>query len=292
MENKVQFISKKILTGDIANQAKPFDLLRNEQQHSVAIQAFGSLRRDVCEHLQHYFAGMFNDHPDEVVWSDISVNQPKDHLFDAERSLWLKTTSAHLDDAIFLLIDAATLHAISVYFLGGSLKESIDSIDLNHLTDTELRLAQALLHEQVMSVLKASEQICDDISEVEMTAPDALPVQGSWISLTVTVRFQGHDFCWHLWWPTHQKQDEASLPAPDQPRLQQLLTGVPLQLRVVLAEQKIPLSKIAALAVGDILPIELNEPTPAYLDDQRYADGRVAEQRASLVFQVSKVSSH
>lgn len=292
MNNKVQFISKKILAGDNAEQAKAFDLLRNDEQNSEAIQVFNSHRRSVCEQLQHYFAGMFNDHPDEVLWSDISVNQPRDHLFNSERSLWLTTQSDHSDDDVFLLIDAATLHAISVYFLGGSLKESISEIDVSHLTDTELRFAHALLKQQCQAILNAAEQPTEHSAEGSVITSEQLPEQGSWLSLTVTVRFQGHDFCWHLWWPTHAKQDENALPAPNHARLHQLLTGVPLQLRVVLMAQKIPLSKIASLAVGDILPIELNEPTPAYLDEQLYAEGRVAEQRASLVFQVNKVTSH
>ncbi len=288
MSTQARFISKNILSGDTISRAQPYDLLRNEQRHNAATFSFSGIRRSVCDQLQRYLTGIFNDQPDDVSWSDVSINQPQDHLFDTDYSFWQRVSLPHCTDAAYLLIDAATLHSLSVLFLGGTLKEPAQLITLNQLTDTEVRLANLLATEQIHAVQSAQNEEYAEPITCEVITTDQLPQSGEWFSVTTTLRYNGHDFCWHMWWPIN-KTEEQTVPLADTSKLQQLLAGVPLQLRIVLAKQKIPLNKIASLAVGDILPIELNEPTPAYLGEQHYADGRVAEQRASLVFQISHV---
>lgn len=290
MTIQTRFLSDKILSAEAACVAEPYDLENRDRLFQQTIQLLAQHRRDICLKLQHYLAAIFNDSPDDVNWGELTVRQISEIAFDDSRTLWLKGQSEQTTPS-FLMIDCETLHAFSVIFLGGSVKETQDVITVNQMTDTEIRLGRQFFEQQIQLLTDATSINTAAFVQTENVAADSLPKTGRWIDICFSISLSQKLFTWHLYWPVNEQEESQDQPTTNPAVVQQLLKQIPVQLKMVLAEQTIPLNHLSNLKVGDVLPIELTDPSPAYLGQQVFLEGRVAEQRSHLVFQVLSVKN-
>jgi len=291
MSAQQRFFSSKVLSGDSALIAESYDLFGNDRQRLACIQAYSQHRRAISASLQAYLSQLFNGSPCEVSMSGINLVTPKTRPAEKSNKLWLKATITNQPDAAFLVMDATTLHAFSVLFLGGVLRDPVKEIDTSALTETEYRLVFQLLKQQTNAFLATQEMSKPTDISCEVITADALPAQGLLLTSSFSVNIHDRTFNWHFWWPV----DESVIQPDDQPNttkvLTNLLTATPVRLRVVLSEQTLPLDMMTNLAVGDVLPLELPDPTPAFIGDSTCFEGRIAEHRGSLVYQITSLKS-
>ncbi len=290
MSIQPRFISDQILSGNAALSAEHYDLENRDRLYQQAIDLLSKQRRVICHQVHGYLSSLFNESPDEVSWCDISVKTMAELQRDELRTLWMKGISAQKNSP-FLMIDCATIHAFSVLFLGGTVKESDDAIDLNTITDTEIRLGQQFFTHQINTLQPYTASTPEDM-QIETVSADSLPKVGKWIDITFQVTLSQKLFTWHLLWPVNEQNIEQHHSEATTALVANLLTQIPVQLRLVLAEQSFPLNKLSNLKVGDVLPIELTDPTVAFLGNKPLFDGRVAEQRTHLVFQVLSIKNN
>lgn len=298
MAKKSNFFSTKIFAGDIADNARSYDLLSNDQQKRGYIHHFIQHKRAIGEFLQKFMNQLFNGTDCTVVLSDFSMGCPNQQTNTAQ-FLWLTSQLPEQDDAIYMAIEPASLHEFSVLFLGGKLSDKPRTTSFTVLTETEKRLGFQLF-QQMISACKAAQksQQPGGISVqngqaippyYDIVSADNLPMRGQWVTLSLSVTIDQHPFSWRFWWPFEDELPETLTPNQSAPDMTALLSHIPVRLRVQLANAHLPIETIAALSVGDIVPLELNEPTPAYIGHDVCFEGRVAEQRGSLVFQVTAV---
>jgi flagellar motor switch protein FliM len=291
MSVQQRFLSSKVLSGDSAMSVESYDLFGNERQKQAYIQTYSPHRRAISAHLQDYLTQLFNGVPCEVSMTGFNLVTPKTRPAEKNNKLWLKATLASQFEAAFLAMDVTTLHACSVLFLGGVLRESAKDLDTTTLTETEYRLAFQLLKQLVRAFL--STQMVNRQSDItcEVISADALPAHGLLLTTSFTLVFNGHSFNWHFWWPIDEAVAQLKKTTTTEKALAPLLTEIPVRLRVVLSEQSLPLDMMANLSIGDVLPLELPDPTPAFIGDRLCLEGRIAEHRGSLVYQVTNLKS-
>lgn len=291
MSAQQRFFSSKVLSGDSAIAVESYDLFGNERLKQACIQTYSQHRRAINAYLQEYLQQLFNGSQCEVSMSGFNLVTPKNRPAENSNKLWLKATLAGQSESAFLAMDVATLHAFSVLFLGGVLREPVKELDAAALTETEYRLAFQLLKQLVHAFLspqttsKQTEIICDVISA------DALPAQGLLLTASFSIAINDHTFNWHFWWPIDEEAIQTTKITPATKNLTPLLTAIPVRLRIVLSEQSLPLDMMANLSVGDVLPLELPDPTPALIGDNLCLEGRIAEHRGSLVYQITNLKS-
>lgn len=291
MSAQQHFLSSKILSGDAAAAVESYDLFGNERQKQACIQAYSQHRRAINSHVQEYLQQLFNGTPCDISMSNFNLVMPKTRPVEKSNKLWLKATLANQSDAAFLAMDVATLHACSVLFLGGVLREPAKELDTTTLTETEYRLAFQLMKQLVSAFLVTHPNQQQNTIHCDVISADALPDQGLLLTTSFTLGFNAHSFSWHFWWPVDE--DTASPPktATTEKTLSPRLADIPVRLRVVLSEQSLPLNMMANLSIGDVLPLELPDPTPAFIGDRMCLEGRIAEHRGGLVYQVTNLTS-
>lgn len=291
MSVQQRFFSSKVLSGDLAMAVESYDLFGNERQKQACIQEYSQHRRAINASLQEYLQQLFNGSQCEVSMSGFNLVMPKTRPAEKSDKLWLKATLAIPSESAFLAMDVTTLHAFSVLFLGGVLREPVKELDTAALTETEYRLAFQLLKQLVRAFL--SPQTASKQTEItcEVINADALPAQGVLLTTSFSIAINDHMFNWHFWWPVDEEAIQISKRTPSAKNLTPLLTEIPVRLRIVLSEQSLPLDMIANLSVGDVLPLELPDPTPALIGDHRCLEGRIAEHRGSLVYQITNLTS-
>lgn len=291
MSAQQHFLSSKVLSGDAATAVESYDLFGNERQKQACIQTYSQHRRAISAHVQDYLQQLFNGSQCEISMSGFNLVTPKTRPAEKSNKLWLKATLANQNDAAFLAMDVATLHACSVLFLGGVLREPTKEFDVTALTETEYRLAFQLMKQLVSAFI--STQHIDEPSDIhcEVISADALPAQGLLLTTAFTLVFNGHSFNWHFWWPVNDDAAQPTKVTSTEKTFTPRLTEIPVRLRVVLSEQSLPLNMMANLSIGDVLPLELPDPTPAFIGDRLCLEGRIAEHRGSLVYQVTNLMS-
>lgn len=291
MSAQQRFFSSKVLSGDSAMAVESYDLFGNERQKQAYIQAYSQHRRAINTYLQDYLSQLFNGAPCEVSMSGFNLVTPKTRPAEKSNKLWLKATIANQPESAFLAMDATTLHAFSVLFLGGVLREPMKEIDTAALTETEYRLAFQLLKQQTYAFLTTQETRKQTEINCEVITADALPAQGLLLTTAFSIIINGHALNWHFWWPIDDNIAQNNTTSTASKALAHLLTATPVRLRVVLSEQTLPLDVMTNLAVGDVLPLELPDPTPAFIGDSPCLEGRIAEHRGGLVYQVTNLKS-
>lgn len=72
-------------------------------------------------------------------------------------------------------------------------------------------------------------------------------------------------------------------------QLEEALIQVPVRLRVVMGQMSMTLADLECLKVGDVLSLDLPEVVPALIGQRPCFNGRIAEHKGSLVYQVATV---
>ncbi|WAF97275.1 lateral flagellar motor switch protein LfiM [Aeromonas dhakensis] len=204
--------------------------------------------------------------------------------------LWVEARSAlDVQRVAYFSISPAVIYRLAVLFFGGALRDQSEASSHGKgLTDTEQRLMLRLCQYQV-DIWSSCLGLGDLGWQLTLITRDALPQSRLWMSeASLTVGSFAHG--WQLWLvpPTensgpatgHELQDGA---------LEQVLTHVPVRLRVVMGQMSMTLADLECLKVGDVLSLDLPEVVPALIGNRPCFSGRVAEHKGSLVYQVATV---
>ena len=125
--------------------------------------------------------------------------------------------------------------------------------------------------------------------QLTLITRDALPQSRLWMSeASLTVGSFAHG--WQLWLvPPPENSGPAAGHELQDGALEQVLTHVPVRLRVVMGLMSMTLADLECLKVGDVLSLDLPEVVPALIGNRPCFSGRVAEHKGSLVYQVATV---
>ncbi|WP_409421725.1 FliM/FliN family flagellar motor switch protein [Pseudaeromonas sp. ZJS20] len=150
-------------------------------------------------------------------------------------------------------------------------------------SDTEWRLLQRLLAEQLNALGARLGLVLP--WEVPLLSPNQPPARGCWARSRLQLRLGSHLFHWRFYWPL--PADDAAAEAADLAvELEQALRAVPVRVIVQMQEWQMNLAEVSQLQVGDILPLDMQDPMPAGLGGLPCFKGHVAEHQGYLVFQV------
>ncbi len=95
---------------------------------------------------------------------------------------------------------------------------------------------------------------------------------------------------WQLWLLPPEETTGITAPrAAPQAQLTQTLTNVPVHLRVVMGQMTMTLAELQCLKEGDVLSLDFPEVVPALIGHRPCFNGRIAEHKGTLVYQVASV---
>ena len=204
--------------------------------------------------------------------------------------LWVEARSAlDVQRVAYFSISPAVIYRLAVLFFGGALRDQSEAPSHGKgLTDTEQRLMLRLCQYQV-DIWSSCLGLGDLGWQLTLITRDALPQSRLWMSeASLTVGSFAHG--WQLWLvpPTENSGPAAGHELQDG-ALEQVLTHVPVRLRVVMGQMSMTLADLECLKVGDVLSLDLPEVVPALIGNRPCFSGRVAEHKGSLVYQVATV---
>lgn len=204
--------------------------------------------------------------------------------------LWVEARSAlDVQRVAYFSISPAVIYRLAVLFFGGALRDQSEAPSHGKgLTDTEQRLMLRLCQYQV-DIWSSCLGLGDLGWQLTLITRDALPQSRLWMSeASLMVGSFAHG--WQLWLvpPTENSGPAAGHELQDG-ALEQVLTHVPVRLRVVMGQMSMTLADLECLKVGDVLSLDLPEVVPALIGNRPCFSGRVAEHKGSLVYQVATV---
>lgn len=118
---------------------------------------------------------------------------------------------------------------------------------------------------------------------------DVLPVGPALWSSQATLSLGEHNHQWRLWWLQAETEAQLTDQRPVRGELEQAMTHLPVQLRVVMGQMAMTLADLETLQVGDVLALDMPDLVPALIGSRPCFNGRIAEQKGSLVYQVTAV---
>ncbi|MDH0174453.1 lateral flagellar motor switch protein LfiM [Aeromonas dhakensis] len=247
----------------------------NAQLGTFSLQAAGCM------------AQLFNSADCELSYQEFTT--VASHVQD-DGLLWVEARSAlDVQRVAYFSISPAVIYRLAVLFFGGALRDQSEAPSHGKgLTDTEQRLMLRLCQYQV-DIWSSCLGLGDLGWQLTLITRDALPQSRLWMSeASLTVGSFAHG--WQLWLvpPTENSGPAAGHELQDG-ALEQVLTHVPVRLRVVMGQMSMTLADLECLKVGDVLSLDLPEVVPALIGNRPCFSGRVAEHKGSLVYQVATV---
>ncbi|WP_421201476.1 lateral flagellar motor switch protein LfiM [Aeromonas enteropelogenes] len=247
----------------------------NAQLGAFSLQAAGCI------------AQLFNSADCELSYQEfIAVSSPEHD----EDLIWVEARSS-LDAQwiAYFSISPSVLYRLAVLFFGGSLHNQRETFCAGRgQSDTEQRLVLRLCQSQ-LDICSSCLGLGEPEWQLALTTRDALPVSPLWMTTAnLTVGRSCHD--WQLWLvPYAERTGSVTGLTLQEGALEQALTHIPARLRVVLGLLSMTLAELECLKVGDVVALDLPEVVPALIGRRPCFNGRVAEHKGSLVYQVATV---
>ncbi|MCF3098999.1 flagellar motor switch protein FliM [Aeromonas australiensis] len=189
---------------------------------------------------------------------------------------------------VYFSIAPQVIYRLAVLFFGGTLSHKEEPPVLaKGISDTEQRLLLRLCQYQT-DIWCAHQGLGDLQWQLQVVPYDALPGCSMWMS---RIGLQAGNFAhsWQMWLlPQEESPSSANLALPRE-QLEQTLAHVPVRLRIVMGQLSMTLADLECLKVGDVLALELPEVVPALIGNRSCFNGRIAEHKGSLVYQVATV---
>lgn len=206
-----------------------------------------------------------------------------------EQQFWIEARARHDEDyRVFFSISAPVIYRLAVIFFGGQLQADEEPSQAKSLSDTEQRLLQRLCQYQV-DILSSCMGLGDLGWQLAPVPVDALPLGPGLWSSEATLSLGEHSHQWRLWWVQAETEQQLTFQRPAGGELAQALAHLPVQLRVVMGQMAMTLADLECLQVGDVLALDMPELVPALIGSRPCFNGRIAEQKGSLVYQVTAV---
>ncbi|TFF80047.1 flagellar motor switch protein FliM [Aeromonas taiwanensis] len=231
-------------------------------------------------------AQLFNAADCDLGYQDFASAFPQeqdDHL------IWVEArTPLDAQRITYFAIDPAVIYRLAVLFFGGSLQhEGTVAAHGRGLTDTEQRLLLRLCQYQV-EIWSACQGQGDLAWQLALTTRDALPASRLWVAQAGMLA-GGRQHDWQFWLAPPEETLSIGGQSVQPAQLEQALTQVPVRLRVVMGQMSMTLADLECLKVGDVLSLDLPEVVPALIGHRPCFNGRIAEHKGSLVYQVAAV---
>jgi hypothetical protein len=231
-------------------------------------------------------AQLFNSAECDLVFQDF-VNAG--HFPPEEQQFWIEAR-AQRDERyrVFFSISAPVIYRLAVIFFGGQLQADEAPSQAKTLSDTEQRLLHRLCQYQV-DILSSCMGLGDLGWQLTSVPADALPVGPALWSSQATLSLGEHHHQWRLWWLQAETEAQLTDQRPVRGELEQAMAHLPVPLRVVMGQMAMTLADLETLQVGDVLALDMPDLVPALIGSRPCFNGRIAEQKGSLVYQVTAV---
>ncbi|MGY6039617.1 lateral flagellar motor switch protein LfiM [Aeromonas sp. AE23HZ002T15] len=277
----------RLLSAERGRALPHYDLLGVDRANQVRLKQLNAQLGAFSLQASGCMAQLFNAADCDLNYQDFASSHPQeqdDHL------VWVEArTPIDPQRVAYFSIAPSVIYRLAVLFFGGSLQHK-DAAS-NHgkgLTDTEQRLLLRLCQYQV-DIWSACQGQGDLAWQLALTTRDALPATRLWAAQARLVA-GGSTHEWQVWLaPPEEAVSIGSSRQVPEGQLEQVLTQVPVSLRVVMGQMSMTLADLECLKVGDVLSLDLPEVVPALIGNRPCFNGRIAEHKGSLVYQVATV---
>lgn len=277
----------RLLSAERGRALPHYDLLGVDRANQVRLKQLNAQLGAFSLQASGCMAQLFNAADCDLSYQDFASSHPleqDDHL------IWVEArTPIDPQRVAYFSITPSVIYRLAVLFFGGSLQHKDAAIHHGKgLTDTEQRLLLRLCQYQV-DIWSACQGQGDLAWQLALTTRDALPATRLWAAQARLVA-GGSIHEWQVW--LVPPKEAVSIGAARQVpagQLEQVLTQVPVSLRVVMGQMSMTLADLECLKVGDVLSLDLPEVVPALIGNRPCFNGRIAEHKGSLVYQVATV---
>ena len=283
----VMLTPSRLLSAERGRALPHYDLLGVDRANQVRLKQLNAQLGAFSLQASGCMAQLFNAADCDLNYQDFASSHPHeqdDHL------IWVEArTPIDPQRVAYFSIAPSVIYRLAVLFFGGSLQHK--DVASNHgkgLTDTEQRLLLRLCQYQV-DIWSACQGQGDLAWQLAITTRDTLPATRLWAAQARLVA-GGSTHEWQVWLaPPEEAVSIGSSRQVPAGQLEQVLTQVPVSLRVVMGQMSMTLADLECLKVGDVLSLDLPEVVPALIGNRPCFNGRIAEHKGSLVYQVATV---
>ncbi|QXB56328.1 lateral flagellar motor switch protein LfiM [Aeromonas sp. FDAARGOS 1415] len=276
----------RLLSAERGRALPQYDLLGVERANQARLKQLNAQLSAFSQQASGCMAQLFNAADCDLGYQDFASAFPQeqdDHL------IWVEArTPLDAQRITYFAIDPAVIYRLAVLFFGGSLQhEGTVAAHGRGLTDTEQRLLLRLCQYQV-EIWSACQGQGDLAWQLALTTRDALPASRLWVAQAGMLA-GGRQHDWQFWLAPPEETLSIGGQSVQPAQLEQVLTQVPVRLRVVMGQMSMTLADLECLKVGDVLSLDLPEVVPALIGHRPCFNGRIAEHKGSLVYQVAAV---
>ncbi|MGN5138978.1 lateral flagellar motor switch protein LfiM [Aeromonas sp. 164P] len=275
------------LLGAEQGKALPrYDLLGIDRVNRTRLKQVNAQLSTFSLQVAGCMAQLFNSADCELAYGEFAASSVADV---AEPQLWVEATSrVDPQRAVYFSISPLVIYRLAVLFFGGTLHHKEEALPAGKgVTDTEQRLLQRLCHYQV-DIWCSCLGLGDLEWQINIIPQDAMPTRQLWTT-RATLQAGNCTHQWQMWLLPSEESDSQEGIALPEGELEQVLSHVPVRLRVVMGQLSMTLADLECLKVGDVLSLDLPEMVPALIGNRPCFNGRIAEHKGSLVYQVATV---
>lgn len=283
----VMLTPSRLLSAERGRALPHYDLLGVERANLARLKQLNSQLGSFSLQASGCMAQLFNAADCELNYQDFSSASPQER---DDRLLWVEArTPLDAQRVAYFSISPSVIYRLAVLFFGGSLKhKGAEAAHGKGLTDTEQRLLLRLCQYQI-DIWSASLGQGDLAWQLNLVTRESVSAPRLWASEASMVA-GGSTHEWQFWLlPPEEAIGITSGHHVQAVQLEQALTQVPVQLRVVMGQMSMTLADLECLKVGDVLSLDLPEVVPALIGNRPCFNGRIAEHKGSLVYQVATV---
>lgn len=277
----------RLLSAERGRALPHYDLLGVERANVARLKQLNAQLGSFSLQASGCMAQLFNAADCDLNYQDFSSAQPQERT---DNLIWVEArTPIDPQRVAYFSIAPTVIYRLAVLFFGGALQHKDAAISHGKgVTDTEQRLLLRLCQYQI-DIWSACQGQGDLAWQLNLITLDAIPASRLWVAQAQLVA-GGSQHDWHFW--LSPPEEVVSISASRQVQsgqLEQVLTQVPVQLRVVMGQMSMTLADLECLKVGDVLSLDLPEVVPALIGHRPCFNGRIAEHKGSLVYQVATV---
>lgn len=283
----VMLTPSRLLCAQRGKTLPHYDLLGVERANQARLKQLNAQLGSFSQQASGCMAQLFNAADCELGYQDFSSALPQDR---EDTLIWVEArTPLDAQRVAYFSISPTVIYQLAVLFFGGSLQhKGATTAHGRGLTDTEQRLLLRLCQYQI-DIWSACLGQGDLAWQLTLITRDAVPATRLWVT-EASMLAGGSTHDWQFWLAPPEETLSIGTGHPVQKeQLEQALTQVPVQLRVVMGQMSMTLADLECLKVGDVLSLDLPEVVPALIGNRPCFNGRIAEHKGSLVYQVATV---